>query len=126
MILFTDRLDLSQAGKLANEQLKEFLEPEGYYEVEHTTGLWKHKTGSIQFTLVVDDFGIKYVGKEHAEHLLSVLLQHYLAVSTDWKGELYCGITLKWNYAEGYANNLMPRYIKQLLLKYSMRNPASH
>ena len=31
---------LPQAGHLANQQLKEFLEPHGYYEVEHTPGLW--------------------------------------------------------------------------------------
>ena len=56
---------LPQAGRMANEQLKRFLAPHGYYEVTHTPGLWKHKTRPIQFTLVVDDFGVKYVGKEH-------------------------------------------------------------
>ena len=34
---------LPQAGRLANDQLKEYLEPHGYYEVEHTPGLWSHK-----------------------------------------------------------------------------------
>jgi hypothetical protein len=35
----------------------------------------------------VDDFGVKYVGKEHAEHLLKVLQEHY-KVTTDWKGNI--------------------------------------
>ena len=30
------------------------------------------------FTLVVDVFGIKYVGNEHAEHLVSVLKKDYV------------------------------------------------
>ena len=31
----------------------------------------------ISFTLCVDNFGIKYVGQEHANHLKSVLQEHY-------------------------------------------------
>ena len=57
---------LPQAGALANKLLKENLKPHGYYEVEHTPGLWRHKRRPILFSLIVDDFGIKYVGKEHA------------------------------------------------------------
>ena len=64
---------LPQSGRLTNEQLPKFLEPEEYYEVTHTPGLWRHKTCLIQFTLVVDNFGVKYAGKEHADHLLSIL-----------------------------------------------------
>ena len=32
-------------------------------------GLWKHNIQPINFTLVVDDFGVKYSGKEHTLHL---------------------------------------------------------
>ena len=109
---------LPQAGRLANIQLKEFLGPEGYYEVNHTPGLWRHKWQPISFTLVVDDFGVKYVGKEHALHLLSILESKYPAVATDWKGKIYCGITLDWNYDEGYVDISMPGYIKRLLAKF--------
>lgn len=110
---------LPQAGRLANQQLKEFLEPHGYYEVEHTLGLWQHKWRPISFTLVVNDFGVKYLGKEHALHLLSILEAKYPAVATDWTGALYCGITLNWNYNEGYVNILMPGYVKRLLAKFN-------
>jgi hypothetical protein len=60
----------------------------GYYEVTHTPGLWKHISRAVQFTLVVDDFGIKYVGKEHADHLLNALQEHY-TLDIDWNGEWY-------------------------------------
>ena len=39
----------------------------------HTLGLFMHKTRPVWFTLVVDNFGVKYVGKENAKHLMSVL-----------------------------------------------------
>ena len=32
-------------------------------------------------------FGVKYCGKEHAEHLMSVLKEHY-DVTDDWEGEI--------------------------------------
>ena len=33
-----------------------------------TPGFWMHDWRSILSSLCVDDFGVKYVGKEHAEH----------------------------------------------------------
>ena len=48
---------LSQSGMLANRQLRERLEKEGYYEARNTPGLWRHKWRPIQFISVVDDFG---------------------------------------------------------------------
>ena len=54
---------LPNTGRLANEQLQKKLDPAGFYEVAHTPGLWKHKRRPIQFSLMVDDFGVKYVGK---------------------------------------------------------------
>jgi hypothetical protein len=66
--------DLKQAGLLANQLLQTYLAPFGYYPVGHTPGLWLHKTRPISLTLVVEDFTVKYVGKQHAEHLRNALL----------------------------------------------------
>jgi hypothetical protein len=65
---------LKQAGLLANQLLQTRLAPFGYYPARHTPGLWLHKTRTISFTLVVDNFPVKYVGKHHAEHLRNALL----------------------------------------------------
>jgi hypothetical protein len=46
---------------------------DGYHSTEHTHGLWKHKTRPVWFLLVVDDLVIKYVGREHVEHLKASL-----------------------------------------------------
>ena len=89
---------LPQTGQLANNQLIATIAKYRYRRSKFTPGLWKHDTPPIQFVLVVDDFGIKFVGKQHADHLLSALKIHYKDVSVNWDGDLYCGITLKWNY----------------------------
>jgi hypothetical protein len=68
---------LKQAGILANQLLQTRLAPFGYYPARHTPGIWLHKTRLISFTLVVDDFTVKYVGKQHAEHLRNALLRTY-------------------------------------------------
>jgi hypothetical protein len=68
---------LKQAGLHANQLLQTRLAPFGYYPARHTPGLWLHKTRPISFTLVVDDFTVKYVGKQHAEHLRNALLRTY-------------------------------------------------
>ena len=84
---------LLQAGILANKQLQQKLAPFGYKEHANTLGLWYHKTCPISFTLVVNDFGVKYVNKADVEHLLESLQTRY-KLTADWSGDLYCGITL--------------------------------
>ncbi len=61
-------------GIIAQELLADQLQNHGYTQRETTPGLWSHKLRPIQFSLVVDDFGVKYVGKGNAEHLLNTIL----------------------------------------------------
>ena len=51
---------LVQAVIIANDALKGHLNPYGYTPANITQGLWTHTDRDINFTLVVDDFGIKY------------------------------------------------------------------
>ena len=101
---------LPQAGMLANNLLNERLEIHGYFEVPHMPGLLAHKTRPIWFTLVVDNFGINYIGKEYADHLLSVLSQDY-NVEVDWEGSLYCGMSLDWIYKKQFLDVSMLKYV---------------
>ena len=66
---------------------------------------------------------MKYVGKEHVQHLIRCIKETY-EVTEDWTGDLYCGITLKWNYNQQWLDISMPGYIKKLLLKYKHRMPT--
>jgi hypothetical protein len=108
---------LSQAGILANQLLARRLVIHGYYQTKFTPGLWRHVTRLIQFTLVVDEFGVQYVGAEHAHHLIAALETDY-AVSKDWTGGLYCGTNLNWDYANKHVDLSMPGYIKDSLHKF--------
>jgi hypothetical protein len=88
---------LKQAVLLANQLLQTRVAPFIYYPARHTPGLWLHKTQPIFFTLVEDDFAIKYVGKQHADHLKNAVLRTY-ELTTDWTAMVYSGMTLKWYY----------------------------
>jgi hypothetical protein len=54
---------LPQADILASKLFVRRLTIHGYHQTKFTPGLWQHITHPIQFTLVVDDFGVQYVGK---------------------------------------------------------------
>jgi hypothetical protein len=64
---------LPQAGIIAQELLAKRLKEHGYSQSKTTPSLWKDKWQPIMFSLVVNNFGVKYVGKEHAQHLLQMV-----------------------------------------------------
>ena len=88
---------LPHAGIIAQKLLEERLNKAGYYQSDMTPGFWKHEWRPVAFSLIVDDFGVKYVGEENAKHLIKVLEETY-TVTQDWDGEKYSGITMDWDY----------------------------
>ena len=113
---------LPQAGLLAQEQLIVNLKEHGYYQSKLVPGLWHHKTRPITFTLVVDDFGVKYTNKRDADHLMTVLKQHY-AITEDWKGERYIGMHLRWDYKGKKVHLAMPGYVEKALKEFHHELP---
>jgi hypothetical protein len=119
---------LPQAGLIANELLESRLNKLGYQQSKLVPGLWRHDIRPVQFTLVVDDFGVKYAGKENALHLKHVLEEHY-QLTCDWDGCRYIGITLDWDYQRRRVHLSMPGYVKKDLksfqhqLKYTQDAP---
>ena len=85
------------AGRIASDALIPVLEKAGYVQSDTTPGLFKHTTQPVAFCLVVDDFGVKYVGKEHAKHLIQTLQDVNYKITTDWDGTNFCGMTLDWD-----------------------------
>ena len=108
---------LPQAGLIANKLLEKRLNKHGYRQSKLVPGLWKHDTRPIQFTLVVDNFGVKYVGEEHAQHLKNTLEEHY-KLTCDWTGTRYIGITLHWDYKKRQVHLSMPHYVKKALKQF--------
>lgn len=89
-----------------------------------TPGYWKHTTRPISFCLVVDDFAVKYIGRDDANHLLTLLQRNYEAVSTDWDATLFGGITLTWDYEARTCDLSMPGYASAALEKFGHAPPT--
>lgn len=94
----------------------------GYQQSKYTPGLWKHDTQPTEFTLVVDDFGIKYCGSKNAWYLIKALKEHY-KISDDWEACKYIGLTLDWDYQEKQVHLLMPRYVEKALKRFGHEKP---
>jgi hypothetical protein len=70
------------------------------------------------FTLVVDNFGVKYVSKDNVNHLINSIKKDY-TLTEDWLGgDLYCGIQLDWDYNKQTVDISMPGYVKKKLQEY--------
>ena len=74
------------------------------------------------FTLCVDDFGMKYIGKQHASHLLDAFCARY-KIKCDWTGSLYLGLTIDWGYKRRRIMIPMPEYIPNVLLRFKHSTP---
>jgi hypothetical protein len=114
---------LPQAGIITQQLFKECLQKHGYHQSQTTPGLWKHNTRPISFSLFVNDFGVKYVGEENAQHLLDTV-RHYYKCSCNWKGERYCGLTLKWDYEGKKVHIPMPGYVTKALTRFQHPPPV--
>ena len=89
---------------------------------QEENGLWKHNSQPIKFTSVVDDFGVKYLGKEHALHLKAALETKY-KVTTYLEVELYIGIALKWDYEKVTVQLSMTGYVRVALHAFQHEKP---
>ena len=113
---------LKQAGRIANDRLKAHLAQFGFAPVPITPSLWKNDTKPIFFSLVVDNFGVKYIVKENSYHLIQALQKLY-TISIDWTGSLFCGLTIYWDYVAHTYDISMPEYLQIALLKFQHPTP---
>ncbi len=82
---------------MANKRLRRKVARFRYHKCVKTLGLWKHETRPLTFTLIADYFGVKYESKDDLDHLIASIKSIY-KVTKDWMGNLYCGISLDWDY----------------------------
>jgi hypothetical protein len=76
----------------------------------------------IAFSLIVDDFAVKYVEKHHADHLRNALLKSY-ELTTDWAGKMYSGMSFNWDYKNRTCDISMPGYASNVLSKFQHDAP---
>ncbi len=108
---------LPQAGIITQDILAKRLKEHGYSQSKTTLGLWKHEWQPIIFSFVVDNFGVKYIGKVHAQHLLQ-MVQKYCKCLLKEEGEQYCGLTIKWDYPGKKVHLSMPLYVKNVRISF--------
>ena len=105
---------LPQSGLLANKILEKRLNRCGYHQSKLFLGLWKHEWRPVQFTLVMDNFGVKYVGEKHALHLKQTLKENY-TVTTEWDGTRYTIIRLDCDYKQRQKHMSLLGYTKKYI-----------
>jgi hypothetical protein len=114
---------LPQAGILAWNLLKKCLNQHGYHQSNITPSLWKHDWQPLSFTLCVNNFGIKYIGWEHADHLAKTLDKHYKC-SIDWDGNQYLGMNMDWDYNGHKVQVSMLDYVPKALTRVQHQAPS--
>ena len=115
---------IPQSRQISHDTLVKHLELYGYHISSKKNGLWKHNSRPINFTLLVDDFGVKYVGGKHALHLKAALEYKY-KLTINWEGNLYIGIALKWDYEKGTVDLSMPGYVCAALHSIHHKKPKT-
>ena len=75
-----------------------------------------------QFTLVVDNFGIKYTNKDDIDHLFAAIKDGY-SLKIDWEGAKYVGIDLDWNYTKREVILSMKGYVERALKSNTYTQP---
>ena len=109
---------LPQAGKLAQDRLVKHLATHNYIQCVNTPCLFINKENGVTFTLVVDDFLIKYKQRSAVDHLFSVLRELY-EITTDFSPTLkYVGITLRHNRKKRYIDMSIPGYVKKAMQRF--------
>ena len=108
---------LPQAGLLAQQRLIAHLANHGYHETSTSCLFW-HTCNGTAFTLVVDDFVIKYSSKAGADHLIRTLQLLYV-ITINWTGFSYIEFTIVFNNISCQVSLTMPGYISKVLERFA-------
>ena len=115
---------LPQAGKLAQDKLIAHLAVHGYLQCPDVPCVFRHVTRNVTFSLVVDDFGIKYFNREDAEHLLQCLRLEY-KMTVNWKGDKYLGMQIDFAPDMRSVKLSLPGYIAKVLARFCPDSTAT-
>ena len=108
---------LPQAGLLAQQRLVTHLAVHGCNQTQ-TTCLFRHIDNGTVFSLVVDDFGVKYTSTAGAQHLI-ITVQMLYPITVDWTGCKYLGFSIHFDRAGRTVALSMPGYIAKVLKRFA-------
>ena len=101
---------LPQSCILSQRDLIKLLASHGYHQLKCDSCIFSNTDKSVQFSLVVDDFLVKYTDLTNINHLITTLKSRY-GLKVDMDAKKYLGITLKWDYVNRICNISMPGYV---------------
>ena len=110
------------AGRLANADLVKHLAVHGYVQDANVPCMFAHVTAPISFSLVVDDFGIKYVHDSDLATLCSALREKY-QIRVELTGSKYIGVRLDWDYTSNTLVTSMPNYVSAGIARFCRDGP---
>ena len=114
---------LPQAGLLAQQRLVTHLGEHGYAQAPHNPCTFRHQERQTAFTLVVDDFGVKYRSKEDADHLIETLEKLY-KVKVNLAGSKYLGYHIQFTDDRRQVSLSMPDYLPKVHQRFQARLAA--
>ena len=109
---------LPQAGLLSHNHLIGHLALHGYIQDSNVPCLFTHITQDLQFTLVVDDFGVKYSNVADVYELVRILEMEW-PIKLDLTGVKYLGYRLTWEYDVNRVTLDMPEYLPKVLARFA-------
>ena len=120
--ILKDMYGLPQTGKLANGFLTSHLNDDAYDHIPNTPGIWWHKWWPVMFSLVVNNFGTKYVKKNM--RATSSPRWNIPTRSPPTGMKKICGIDISWDFYNHMCRLTMKEYIDKVLLKFRHTKPT--
>ena len=108
---------LPQAGLLAQQRFITHLTSHGYHQTD-TTCLFRHVSNGTVFSLVVEDFGVKYMNFDGAIHLIRTRQNLYTMIIC-WTGSKYLGFSITFDSSQRTVTLSMPGYIAKVLQRFA-------
>ena len=107
---------LPHAGKIAQDVLLHRLAADGYHQTD-TPCLFRHHNNGVAFTLVVDDFGVKFTNPKAADHLITSLRKHYV-LKVNMSPTKYLGLTITFDRRAREVSLSLPGCIPKALAQF--------
>jgi hypothetical protein len=81
--------------------------------------LFSHTSNGIKFTLIVDDFGVKYKSILDLNHLITAIHSGGWKCKVDLDGAKYVGVSCSWDYVNNTLDTTMPHCVSKGLARFA-------
>ena len=73
----------------------------------------------------MDGFGVKYLTKDNARHLITSLQESY-DITIDWPRQTIFGLDIEWNYDKQYVDISMKYLLSNICIDYIIYFPRNY